>query len=113
MRVRKDTQPIILVLQDSTQVRGLVHLPSSGRLSDLLNHQTQDRPFISLTRAAVKLPDGTHHQAAFMAVNRSAVGLCIPIEEPVAPAQAPAPNGGRPGATATPPAPRRPPSPTG
>ena len=81
MRVKKDTQRIFMILTDQTRIKGLVHLPQSGRLSDLMNHQAGDRPFLAMTDAVVRLPDGVRHKAEFLTVNRSAVTTCFPAPE--------------------------------
>jgi hypothetical protein len=78
MRVKKDTQTIIVTLQDQTRIKGKVHLPSSGRLSDLMNHQASDRPFLAITDAVLRMPDGTRHTAQFLTVNRMTVTTCFP-----------------------------------
>lgn len=81
MRVKKDTQEIIVTLQDQTRIRGKVHLPSSGRLSDLMNHQASDRPFLAITEAVLRMPDGTRHNAGFLTVNRLSITTCFPSPE--------------------------------
>lgn len=81
MRVEKKTQLIVVILQDQTRIKGLVHLPSSGRLSDLMNYQAGERPFLAVTQAEIRLPDKTAHRAPFLAVNRNAVTTCFPTSK--------------------------------
>ena len=81
MRVKKDTQRIFMILTDQTRIEGLVHLPHSGRLSDLMNFQAADRPFLAMTEAVVRLPDGVRHKADFLTVNRNSVTTCFPAPD--------------------------------
>lgn len=81
MRVEKDTEFIYVILQDQTRIRGYVHRPRSGRLSDLMNYHAHDRPFLAMTDAAIQLPDGTRYKAPFLTVNRLTVTTCFPVPE--------------------------------
>lgn len=81
LRVQKATQLIIVTLQDGTRIRGKVHLPQSGRLSDLMNHQAGERPFLAMTDAVIRLPDGSRHSSPFLSVNRHCVTTAFPTEE--------------------------------
>ena len=78
MKVEKDTEQIYVILQDQTRIKGLVHLPQSGRLSDLMNYHAMDRPFLAMTRATVVLPDGSRYKAPFISVNRLSITTCFP-----------------------------------
>jgi len=81
MRVDKDTELIYVILQDQTRIRGVVHVPQSGRLSDLMNYHAMDRPFLAMTDAMILLPDGTKYRAPFITVNRLTVTTCFPVPE--------------------------------
>jgi hypothetical protein len=81
MKVEKDTELIYVILQDQTRIRGMVHLPQSGRLSDLMNYHAVDRPFLAMTGATVVLPDGTRYSAPFISVNRLSITTCFPVPE--------------------------------
>lgn len=79
MKVRKETELIYVLLQDGTRIRGHVYLPQSGRLSDFMNYQALDRPFVAMTEAAVLLPDGSRYRAPFITVNRATITTCFPV----------------------------------
>jgi hypothetical protein len=79
MKVQKETELIYVLLQDGTRIQGDVHLPQSGRLSDLMNFQALERPFLAMTRAIVQLPGGGRYRAPFISVNRTAVTTCFPV----------------------------------
>jgi len=81
MKVEKDTELIYVILQDQTRIRGNVHLPQSGRLSDLMNYHAVDRPFLAMTNATVVLPDGSRYRVPFISVNRLTVTTCFPVPE--------------------------------
>ena len=94
MRVKKETQLIILTLQDQTRIKGKVHLPSSGRLSDLMNHQAIERPFLAITDAVLRMPDGSRHNTDFLTVNRMTITTCFPAP-PQSSSAAGKPQGGQ------------------
>ena len=81
LQVNKEQQLVIVMLRDQTRVKGYVHLPASGRLSDFMNNQANERPFVAMTNVIVRLPDGTGHQAPFLSVNRLSVTACFPTAE--------------------------------
>lgn len=81
MKVEKDTELIYVILQDQTRIKGYVHLPQSGRLSDLMNYHAMDRPFLAMTRATVALPDGARYRAPFISVNRLTITTCFPVPQ--------------------------------
>lgn len=81
MKVEKETALIYVILQDQTRIRGNVHLPQSGRLSDLMNYHAADRPFLPMTRATVVLPDGNRYRVPFISVNRLTITTCFPVPE--------------------------------
>lgn len=81
MKVEKETELIYVILQDQTRIRGDVHLPQSGRLSDLMNYHAVDRPFLAMTNATVVLPDGSRYRAPFISVNRLTITTCFPVPD--------------------------------
>lgn len=81
MRVEKDAEYVFVILQDQTRIRGYVHRPRSGRLSDLLNYHATDRPFLAITDAAIQLPDGKRYKVPFLTLNRLAITTCFPVPE--------------------------------
>ena len=81
MKVEKEKELIYVILQDQTRIKGLVHLPQSGRLSDLMNYHAMDRPFLAMTEATVALPDGSRYRAPFISVNRLSITTCFPAVE--------------------------------
>ncbi len=70
-------------LVDGTTVEGFVHQPPSMRLTDMLNRNTQDTPFLAVTDGNVVFADGDHAQYKFFTVNRSMIVCCFPTEEEV------------------------------
>jgi hypothetical protein len=81
MKVCKETELIYVLLQDGTRIRGDVHLPQSGRLSDLMNFQALERPFLAMTEAVVQLPSGSRYRVPFISVNRTTITTCFPVPD--------------------------------
>lgn len=70
-------------LVDGARVEGLLHQPPSLRLTDLLNRNTQDNPFLPMTEAHVYRATGEHSRYNYLTVNRAMIVCCFPLEEEV------------------------------
>lgn len=81
MRIQKDAEYVFIILQDQTRIRGYVHRPRSGRLSDLLNYHATDRPFLAITDASIQLPDKKGYKVPFLTLNRLSITTCFPVQE--------------------------------
>ncbi len=79
------TTPILVkvILVDGTKIEGHFHQPHSLRLTDMLNRNTQDSPFLAVTDAHVIFPSGDHAEYKFFTVNRSMILCCFPNAEEV------------------------------
>ena len=79
------TTPILVkvVLVDGIRVEGFIHQPPTLRLTDMLNRNTQDNPFLAVTDAHIRFPDGESLQYKFFTVNRAMIVCCFPIDEEV------------------------------
>ncbi len=79
------TTPIMVkvILVDGTKIEGHFHQPNSLRLTDMLNRNTQDSPFLAVTDSHVIFPNGEHAEYKFFTVNRSMILCCFPNEEEV------------------------------
>ncbi len=74
---------IKLILVDGTKIEGCFHQPNSLRLTDMLNRNTQDSPFLAVTDANIVFADGEHAEYKFFTVNRAMVLCCFPVEEEI------------------------------
>jgi len=70
-------------LVDGTLVEGFVHQPPSMRLTDMLNRNTQDNPFLAVTDGQVVFAGGDHARYKFFTVNRAMIVCCFPTEEEI------------------------------
>jgi hypothetical protein len=79
------TTPILVkvILVDGTKIEGHFHQPHSLRLTDMLNRNTQDSPFLAVTDANVVFANGEHAEYKFFTVNRAMILCCLPDEEEV------------------------------
>lgn len=77
------TKPIRVkvTLSDGTIVDGCFHQPPSMRLTDHLNRNTKDNPFLAVTDAQVRLTNGELLNYRFLTVNRSMIVCCFPQED--------------------------------
>ncbi len=72
-----------LILMDGTKIEGCFHQPNSLRLTDMLNRNTQDSPFLAVTDANVVFAGGEHAEYKFFTVNRAMILCCFPVEEEI------------------------------
>lgn len=70
-------------LVDGTRVEGCLHQPMSLRLTDMMNRNTRDNPFLAVTDANIIFPNGEHLQYRFFTLNREMIVCCFPVEEEV------------------------------
>ena len=81
LQVVRKQQLVIAMLQGGTRLKGYLHTPPSGRISDFMNTRAVGRPFVSITDAIIRLPDGSEYEAPFITVNRLAITACFPVPE--------------------------------
>lgn len=79
LKVRKAQESVYILMADQTRITGNVHM--SGRLSDLMNHQANEKPFLSVTDATIVFPNGDKHSIPYVIVNRINICSCFPTEE--------------------------------
>ena len=69
---------------------GRGHLPRADRPNGLVGEhdfgcifgrQAGERPFLAMTDAVIRLPDGSRHSSPFLSVNRHCVTTAFPTEE--------------------------------
>lgn len=82
-KVKTSPIRVRISLSDGSSVEGRLHQPPSLRLTDLLNRNTQDNPFLPLTDAYVYQANGEHSRYKFLTVNRAMIVCCLPLEEEV------------------------------
>jgi hypothetical protein len=80
-QIKRRQEPVRIILIDGTEIRGKVHLLPDYRLLDLLNSGAPERPFLAVTEAWVKMPQGEKIHLHFLAINASAIRICFPISE--------------------------------
>jgi len=73
-----------VTLVDGSSIEGFLHQPPSLRLTDLLNRNTQDNPFLPITDAHIYKKTGEHSRCKFLTVNRSMIICCFPLDEELA-----------------------------
>ena len=64
----RDLQDVALILQDGTEIRGVLHRAPGTRTLDFLNRQAES--FVALTDALIFHGDRTEH-VSFIAVNKA------------------------------------------
>lgn len=79
LKVQKAQELVYIFMADQTRIAGKVH--RSGRLSDLLNHQANEKPFLSVTDATIVFPNGDSYSIPYITVNRVNICSCFPAEE--------------------------------
>ncbi len=82
-KVRTTPTLVKVILVDGTKIEGYFHQPHSLRLTDMLNRNTQDSPFLAVTDAHVIFTNGEHAEYKFFTVNRAMIICCFPDEEEV------------------------------
>ncbi len=75
--VEKKNVLVHLQLSNGAEVKGFVHLAHRIRLTDTLNLQASDKPFLPLTDAQLITPDGEQKAVAFIVINRQNIITCI------------------------------------
>ena len=73
--------PVMLTLADGSRVQGQLHLAPHLRLTDLLNRNTLDNPFLAVTEAQITLRSGEEVRYHFLTINRAMIVCCFPQEE--------------------------------
>jgi len=65
-------------LVDGSKVEGYLHLTTDHRLSDQLNINSNESPFLALTEAKILLPGGMWSHYDFFTFNRNMIVCCFP-----------------------------------
>ncbi len=82
-KVKTTLTRVKLILVDGTKIEGDFHQPHSLRLTDMLNRNTKESPFMAVTDANVIFADGEHVEYKFFTVNRAMILCCFPAEEEI------------------------------
>ncbi|MFW8601165.1 hypothetical protein ACOHYD_06745 [Desulfobacterota bacterium M19] len=82
-KVRTTPIRIKLILVDGTKIEGCFHQPHRLRLTDMLNRNTQDSPFLAVTDASIIFAGGEHMEYKFFTVNRTMILCCFPVEDEI------------------------------
>ncbi|HFQ80594.1 MAG TPA: hypothetical protein ENK33_04375 [Desulfobacterales bacterium] len=82
-KVRTTPVRIKLILVDGSKIEGTFHQPPNLRLTDMLNRNIQDNPFMAVTDANVVFADGEHAEYKFFNVNRNMILCCFPVDEEI------------------------------
>lgn len=67
-----------LIFTTNSEVKGFVHIPPGGRLTDFLNNIA--KPFIPVTDAEVRTSDGRIFKTGLMQLNKDFIIIIIPEE---------------------------------
>ncbi|MEO0288548.1 MAG: hypothetical protein ABIN00_02825 [candidate division WOR-3 bacterium] len=67
-----------LIFTTNSEIRGFVHIPPGGRLTDFLNNIA--KPFIPVTDAEVRTSDGRVFRTDLMQLNKDFIIVIIPEE---------------------------------
>lgn len=78
LHVDKKTVLVHLVLIDGLQIMGYIHLGPRIRLTDVLNYQAEDKPFLPITNAQLITHKGEKKAVPFIIINRNNIMSCIP-----------------------------------
>ena len=81
LQTTKTAELLYIVMMDQTRIKGNVHLPAKGRLSDFLNHQAHDKPFLAITEATLLFPNGDKYTTPFIVVNRLNINSAFPAPQ--------------------------------
>jgi len=76
--VSKETLNVSIVLSNRTQIEGTIHLAPRNRLTDVLNFQATEKPFLPVTNAHIVPPEGEEKSVPFLIINRHNIITCIP-----------------------------------
>lgn len=76
---REKVKSIIFTL--NSEVRGYVHIPPGGRLTDFLNNIA--KPFIPVTDAEIRTTDGRVFKTELMQLNKDYIIIIVPEESMV------------------------------
>ena len=82
-KVETTPQRVKVRMADGTMVEGVLHQPTTLRLTDMLNRNTKDNLFLAVTDAHVIFQNGEHLQYRFLAINREMIVCCFPDKEEV------------------------------
>lgn len=67
-----------LIFTTNCEIRGYVHIPPGGRLTDFLNNIA--KRFIPVTDAEVRTVDGKTYKTKLMQLNKDFITIIIPEE---------------------------------
>ncbi len=75
-----DKKRVLVHIQliNGVAIKGFLHLAHRVRLTDTLNFQTGDKPFLAVTDAQFITPDGESKAISFVVINRQQIVTCIP-----------------------------------
>jgi hypothetical protein len=79
--VEKKLVLVYMHLTNGVQIKGHIHFAPRIRLTDTLNFQAGDKPFLPITDAQIITPSGKEFSVPFMVVNRQNIISCIPQEK--------------------------------
>ncbi len=79
--VEKKTILVHLHLVNGMQIIGHLHFAPRIRITDTLNFQVDDKPFLPITNVQIISPQGEETKAPFMVVNRKAIVSCLSLEQ--------------------------------
>jgi hypothetical protein len=80
--VKKNELLVHLQLTNGLLIKGSIHLANRVRLTDTLNFQTRDKPFLPVTNAQITNQSGETIMVPFIIINRMNILTCIP-QKPV------------------------------
>ncbi len=78
---------VYIYLVNGVKIEGILHMPPRTRLTDNLNKQVKEKPFIPLTDAKITDPDGKENQSPFIIINKNQITICVPLTAPAKPGQ--------------------------
>ncbi len=76
---QETTERVRVFLADGSTVEGNLHVPRHARMLDMLNHQSDQRPFFALTEV-VWTRDGSPGNLAFLCLHRAHVLAVHPVK---------------------------------
>lgn len=70
---------VVVILEGDQRIEGNLHVPRHSRLLDILNHQTDSRPFLALTEAKWTRGGATESHE-FVCLNRAQIIAAHPAK---------------------------------
>jgi hypothetical protein len=79
--VEKKMISVHMYLVNGMQIKGFIHFAPRIRLTDTLNFQVEEKPFLPVSQAQIITQGGEEISVPFMLVNRGDIICCIPLKK--------------------------------